>query len=272
MFPYLGLKASTDLAQIKNRLQYNPQVFEFYTDTHDLTSDGLIHLADMIDLVKAHGIHQIVIHHPMKYQQIHNEMFADATKATAEYNFLMSGSEKLIQLAIKHDVQVLLHGSYNEPISYIKTFYPSVTAARNLVFKRLAYFQSLGGDHVMFENSISPVFPFGDSTIDQRIFQANLRLCFDISHGFIYLHGNNQRLQTSLQRLAPHIVHYHLVDSMGKTHDSLPLGQGKIDWAALLPHLNVQATNIFEINLKNQLDCQEMLDSYQYLQHVTTAN
>ena len=34
------------------------------------------------------------------------------------------------------------------------------------------------------------------------------------------------------------IVHYHLVDSNGEFHDSLPLGKGKIDWQAVVPLLN----------------------------------
>ena len=73
------------------------------------------------------------------------------------------------------------------------------------------------------------------------------------------------RINHLTEHLKNNIVHYHLVDSMGKTHDSLTLGTGKIDWAAVLPRLNTAATSIYEINLKNQNDCREQLESHKYL-------
>ncbi len=265
MFPHLGLKASTDPQQVNERLGYHPDVFEFYTDRQDVTDSGLVHLTKMIRLVQDQGIQHIVIHHPMRFGKFHNELFVDATKMLDQYDFLMAGTERLINLALQENVQLLVHGAYNEPLAFIHQFYPSVQAAQALVFKRLDYFAALGGDHIMFENSISPVFAYGDAATEALVIQKKYRLCFDVSHAFIYNHGDNTKLQASLKRLAPQIVHYHLVDSMGLSHDSLPLGQGNIDWAKVYPLLNQKATNIFEINLKNQLDSKEMRDSYQYL-------
>ncbi|MBC6912272.1 sugar phosphate isomerase/epimerase, partial [Lactobacillus reuteri] len=76
---------------------------------------------------------------------------------------------------------------------------------------------------------------------------------------------NNQKLAVSLAHLKDRTVHYHLVDSMGETHDSLTLGTGKIDWANVLPHLNPAATSIYEINLHDQNNCREQIDSHNYL-------
>ena len=44
MFPQLGLKASSDPAQIEDRLKYHPQTFEFFTDVHNFTPAGLAEL------------------------------------------------------------------------------------------------------------------------------------------------------------------------------------------------------------------------------------
>ena len=63
----------------------------------------------------------------------------------------------------------------------------------------------------------------------------------------------------------PQIVHYHLVDSNGEFHDSLPLGKGKIDWQAVVPLLNPKATSIYEINLADQRDATEQVASHRYL-------
>ncbi|EFQ57811.1 hypothetical protein HMPREF9176_1825 [Streptococcus downei F0415] len=55
------------------------------------------------------------------------------------------------------------------------------------------------------------------------------RLAFDTSHALIKAQGDNQVLLDSLERLRPNSHHYHLVDSMGKYHDSLTLGKGITD-------------------------------------------
>lgn len=67
-------------------------------------------------------------------------------------------------------------------------------------------------------------------------------------------------------------MHYHLVDSLGKVHDSLELGKGKIDWPAVLPLLNEQATNIFEIVLQDQTDAKEQIASYEYLKQIERSS
>lgn len=117
----------------------------------------------------------------------------------------------------------------------------------------------------MFENSISPIFYYGDEKEDLYIFEKGYRLAFDTSHCFIKNHGSNEKLLTSMKRLKEHVVHYHLVDSMGETHDSLPLGKGKIDWEKALPLMNDDATSIYEIILKDQRDASEQIASHEYL-------
>lgn len=38
--PQLGLKGSSQLDQIEDRLQYNPTIYEFYTNADDFTDEG----------------------------------------------------------------------------------------------------------------------------------------------------------------------------------------------------------------------------------------
>ncbi len=114
MMPSLGLKASTSLEQIDERLQYQPSVFEFYTDAHDMTKNGLAHLEEMVKYVQSAGVRQIVIHHPMAYDHHHNEVAVSALKDPAGYQFMMSSADALIELAIKLNVQVLIHGGYSD--------------------------------------------------------------------------------------------------------------------------------------------------------------
>lgn len=264
--PQLGLKGSSARQQIDDRLQHHPQVYEFFTAASDFTPDGYQHLATAIQYVQSRGITKIVLHHPMKFHQYHSDVVAPEKDFPDLYRFIETTTEQLIRLADDYHVQVLVHGGYSgEEVQHMVDLYPSLAAARQAVYNRLDRFARAGGERIMFENSIAPVFAYGYPAEEDEILAHHYRLAFDTSHCFIELHGDNAGLQASLKHLAPAVVHYHLVDSMGQTHDSLPLGTGKIDWAPVLPLLNPKASSIYEINLKDQANCQEQLDSHDYL-------
>lgn len=264
--PLLGLKGSSNRQQIDDRLQFHPDVYEFYTDVNDFTPEGYHHLDEAVQYVQSKGITNIVIHHPMVFKQWHSEVVAPEKDFPELYRFIETSTEQLINLAKKRNIQVLVHGGYaGEEVQQMVDLYPNVEAARQAVYSRLDRFAKAGGDHIMFENSIAPVFAYGHPEQEDEILAHNYRLAFDTSHCFIEMHGDNKTLQASLKHLRDHVVHYHLVDSMGQTHDSLQLGKGKIDWAPVLKLLNPKATSIYEINLKDQSNCREQVASHRYL-------
>ena len=65
----LGLKGSTDDSQYRDRLQYYPDVFEFFTQEDDFTTDGLQKLRYAIQAVQNEATSKIVLHQPMRYQK-----------------------------------------------------------------------------------------------------------------------------------------------------------------------------------------------------------
>ena len=264
----LGLKASSDEQQIADRLKYHPNVFEFYTSETDFSRDGLKKLAYAIDQAKDSDVKQVILHHPMRYQEYFTELLTPEDKLPQLYRFIEQSSLDLLQLGFDKDVQVLIHGSYSRQTNEFLALYPNLSAAEEYVYQRLDHFQELGKEHVMFENSISPIFYYGDAKIDDYILAKNYRLAFDTSHCFIKWRGDNEKLVAALTHLRENVVHYHLVDSLGATHDSLEVGKGKIDWQRVLPLLNENATNIFEIVLKDQNDASEQVNSYKYLQNL----
>ena len=251
------------MEQINERLQYHPSVFEFYTDEHDMTKNGLTHLAEMIKYVQSTGVRDIVIHHPMAYDHHHNEVGVSALKDPDSYKFMMGSADALIELAIKLNVQVLIHGGYSDKEAVINAF-GNLKTARKVIFARLDYFQNLGGNHDVWKFHLTS-FDYGDEEIEKEVISHHYRLCYDISHGFIVMHGDNDKLVKSIERLAPQTVHYHFVDSMGEHHDSLQLGKGKIDWQRVMKVVNPKATNIYEIDLADQNDSREMRASHDYL-------
>lgn len=261
----LGLKASSDLRQVKDRLRYHPSVFEFFTEETDFTKDGLKRLLAAIEEVKAAGVKRIVLHHPMRYKETFTELIAPQEQCRDLYYFIDKSTNDLLQLAFDYDLQVLVHGSYSRQTDKFIALYPNLRAAQLAAFKRLDHFKNLGKDHIMFENSISPVFYYGEKAMDEEILAKNYRLAFDTSHCFIKVKADNDKLLASLTRLKDQVVHYHLVDSYGQKHDSLALGLGLIDWKRVLPILNPHASSIYEINLKNQFDASEQVRSHEYL-------
>lgn len=269
VMPMLGLKGSSDQQQIDDRLQYHPDVYEFYTSAADFTPEGYQRLDEAVQYVQSKGIQRIVIHHPMVYHEWHSEVVAPEKSFPELYRFIETSTEQLIALAKKQNIQVLVHGGYaGKEVQEMVSLYPSVEKARQAVYKRLDRFAKAGGQHIMFENSIAPVFAYGHPEQEDEILSHNYRLAFDTSHCFIEMHGDNQALQASLKHLRDHVVHYHLVDSMGQTHDSLQLGKGKIDWAPVLKLLNPNASSIYEINLHDQWNCREQVESHRYLTNI----
>lgn len=163
---------------------------------------------------------------------------------------------------------MLVHGSYELEEAELLEPFASIEDARQYLFSRMDHFCHIGKDYIMFENGISKLYSYGNPDFDRLLAQKAYPLAYDVSHAFIYLHGDNEALQQSLKTLKDHIVHYHLVDSLGQTHDSLTLGHGKIDWAKALPLFNETASSIYEINLKDLTNPVEQLESHAYLKQI----
>ncbi|ETY73815.1 sugar phosphate isomerase/epimerase family protein [Lactiplantibacillus fabifermentans] len=267
----LGLKASDDPAQLMNRLQYRPTTFEFFTSAADFETDAFEKLKTTVEFVQKNVTEDVVLHHPMSYQGQHLDQLLDPKRESTAYDFLQSSTNQLLELATALDVRVLVHGGYGgDESSQLIAEYPSLAAARSAVFARLDDLVRQGRDHIMIENGITPSFMFGDPQLDEMIIQHHLPLVCDLSHVFIGLQGDMELTRLSLKRLAPLIKHYHLVDSLGARHDSLPLGEGLIDWQQVLPLLNPQASMIYEVPDETDATCANMLSSYHYLRGLET--
>lgn len=267
----LGLKGSTDQSQYQDRLDYHPDVFEFFTQESDFTKEGLNHLREVIQIVQQQATPKIILHQPMRFQQnTYTELIAPEKQCPELYSFVEQSTIDLLQLAKDYDVQVLIHGAYLRKTEMYIAMYPSFDDAQEAAFQRMDRFNEMGHDHIMFENSISPIFCYGDPVFENRILAHHYRLAFDTSHCFIAEHGDNDKLIASMKHLLDATVHYHLVDSLGKQHDSLVLGTGKINWSRILPILNQnsKASWIYEINLKDPTKAKEQVESYRYMKKI----
>lgn len=261
----LGLKGSTDRAQIDERLQHHPDTYEFFLTPADFTDAGWAHLEAMAAYVGEHVEH-IVFHHPMKWEDWRTGLSVRQDKHPALYDFVRSSTYRLIKLAQDTGSTALIHGAYSAKDYDYAGDWQTLAAAQTVCLGRMCELAAIAGPHVVFENGVENIYEYGNPDFEQRLLDLQLPLAYDVSHAFLSLGGDNNKLIASLKRLRPLIRHYHLVDSMGAgVHDSLTLGEGRIDWARVLPVLNPAATSIYEIVLADQSDCREMLASHEYL-------
>lgn len=265
----LGLKASAEPAQLMDRLRYRPTTFEFFTSAADFEPEAFNRLKTAITFVKTAVTTDVIVHHPMSYQGVHLDQLLDPNRQPEAYQFLQQSTAQLLDLVTATDCQLLVHGGYGgSESSALVQEYASLAEARDVVFARLDNLVQQGSGHVMIENGITASFMYGDPQLDELIIQHQLPLVCDLSHVFIGLKGNMALTMLSLKRLKPLIRHYHLVDSLGQKHDSLPLGTGLIDWQQVLPALNSTASMIYEVPDATDATCANMLASYHYLRNL----
>ena len=128
---------------------------------------------------------------------------------------------------------------------------------------------SYGRDVFLWEHSLTPPFSsqYADELMKLVIQPLNLPLCYDISHAFIGLKGDNDALERHFYQHLPFVQYFHIVDSHGKIHDGLTLGHGSIDWIRFLP-IMMNYPFIFEIQLANYDQCTEMLNSAKFAENI----
>ena len=125
----LGLKAGINDQQIADRMQYQPTYFEFHLTAEDVTPNGLVRLREKIRYVRSQQVERIILHHPMSFEGHHIELSMNEASSPARYRFLWQSTLDLLQLAKAEDVQLLVHGSYDDPIEELTTGYGNITDA-----------------------------------------------------------------------------------------------------------------------------------------------
>ena len=251
----IRLKSSLDRASLDDRLQYKPEIMELYLRTEDLQQETLIR--ERIRELKGLGI-DVYLHHPSRY----NRRFLDIMSTDEEmHRFYRESTRQLVNICVEEGSKCVIHANYlhseNNEISRERSI-----AMREEITKLL---EDGGREVLLWEDSTEGLFCYANPyLIDEVIIPLNLPVNVDVSHTFISFGGDNARLQEVLERTAPYAVYYHLVDSMGQFHDSLPLGQGMIDWK-MVKRLVQGKAYIFEINLEGgHIDCTPMVESARY--------
>ncbi|XEC96338.1 TIM barrel protein [Paenibacillus tarimensis] len=252
---WMRLKTNMNIVNVENRLKYNPKIVEFYLNDTDLQRPDLIR--DRIRLLKRHGV-TVYLHHPPKVEGIFLDILSDGEPVRSFYR---RSSELLAAICNEEGAKCVLHANYAGGAPW-----ETATKEQMRRLKReIEAVQSFADGCFVWEDSTEGLFCYANPRlIDEVIAPLRLPLNVDVSHTFIALRGDNAGLKRVLEATKPYTRYYHLVDSMGMEHDSLPLGQGRIDWRMVKPYVK-DSEFIFEIGLSgDHSDCTPMVDSARY--------
>lgn len=70
------LKSSLDKKQLKDRLQYKPEIMELHLVDKDLFGQNRISLVNKIKMLKRQNI-KVYLHHPMRFENIPLDIIID---------------------------------------------------------------------------------------------------------------------------------------------------------------------------------------------------
>lgn len=254
----MNLKTGISGEGIADRLQYNPSILELVLSSDDLRN--LLEVERTIESLQARGI-KVYLHHPMRYNGKYLNLVSDDEEVIT-YTAYSTGV--LASIAQRHDVSVVIHANYSEPQEH--GYLPSVrpTLQETLELKsRLEFYHAMGvGKHFLWENSCHGLMSTHNQYyIDEVIVPLKLPTTWDISHAFVGVGGDNALLLNDLNRVSEYTKYFHIVDSLGLTHDALEIGKGSIDWIPIVPHV-LGKDYILEIGLKPpHNDCTPMVNS-----------
>jgi len=259
---YIRLKTNIYEESIQDRLKYEPEIIEFHLNERDL--EDIPFLIQRIRQCKEKGS-KVYLHHPMKKGDVFLDILSEEKEIKDYYDW---STTILAEICEQEDIYCVIHANYAGTTS-------SVITKENTenVKKRIQHFRNIkGGRRLLWEDSIEGVFSYQNPYLLSHIIEPlQLAITVDISHSFIALKGDNEKLQEVMEKTAPYAQYYHVVDSLGKEHDSLELGKGNVKWENIVSYLENKPF-IFEIGLNPPYtDCQPMIASAHYFKQILST-
>ncbi|WP_078409091.1 TIM barrel protein [Priestia abyssalis] len=260
---YIRLKTGLNADHIQERLTYHPEIIELH-----LVEDDLYHperIVECVQWLKSKDV-RVYLHHPMTYKGQYLDIISSNQEMRDHYDW---SCNVLASICQQEGIKCVIHCHYasSESSDY------QDRAKRKETRKRIETVLQICEKSFLWEDTTGGIFsaenPF---LLSEMVDPLQLPLNIDISHSFIALKGDNQKLQKHLEGFCPYAKYFHVVDSMGVTHDSLPLGEGNIKWAMVKPYVK-DTDFVFEINLSSSdhRDCTPMIRSADYFNRIKEA-
>lgn len=252
------LKSNISDISIQDRLQYNPEIIEFFLDEDSLKD--IENLRKKVRFLKEKGI-KVFLHHPTRV----NGKILDILSEDKEVkNYYEWSSRVLAQLCTEEDIRCIIHCHYAGTESSNHLTLEKTLEMKQEIEKILEF----GREVFLWEDTIEGLFAHTNPYLLEYIIKPlNLDLNLDISHSYIATKGNNEQLLDIVKKTAPFVKYLHVVDSFGQEHDGRELGKGSINWAAIKPYIE-DKDFVFEILLDDLNDCSPMVRSADYFNSI----
>jgi sialic acid synthase SpsE/endonuclease IV len=215
-------------------LQYQPNLFEFHLSDKDLDEQ----------LPQGNFNQQLVVHAP-EYMQ---RTYLDPSSADAE---VLKVSRDTLQRAV--DLTKELGESFiGTPklivhpggITLERDSHPEQLLAR---FAETLAGLKTDGVELLPENLPPRPWVFGGEWVGNIFLLANeiavflqqhgYGMCFDTSHAALACHSASAQLVDQVKILRPYIKHLHISDGAGIGEEGLQVGEGTVDWPAVMKEL-----------------------------------
>jgi len=228
-------------------LPYEPKVFEFHLSDKDLDET----------LPQGNYTQELVVHAPEYMHRtyldpssadpevlaVSRKTLLRAVELTKRLGESFAGTPKLIihpggiTLEADANPQVLLD-RFAETLASLASAAVSVELLPENLPPRPWVF---GGEWV------GNIFLLGEE-IESFLRAQELHMCFDTSHAALACNAAGVDLAAMVQQLAPYISHLHVADGAGIGDEGLQIGEGTVDWEAVLaPLQNYSNTMVPEI-------------------------
>jgi len=256
----LGLKGDVSNTQVSNRLQQEMDIYEIHLHEDDLFGAKYKYLDNLITGIQSTGV-KVYLHQPM---MIHGQMLHVNAVDSKIADYLTLSTRILVELCEKHDIYTVVHMNYTSPENnpFREVQHPRREALIETIQNMIAFDEHIGKGRILWENGIMGVGGYmPDLELARLLSKTSLKLCFDVSHACISLNGDNDKLVETIEVLKENIEYFHVVDSMGKKHDSLIIGQGIIDFERIQDYI-LEKDYIYETGLADFNDCNEMMESH----------
>lgn len=249
----MRLKCAIDQQQMAERLKRSPELIELQLYEDDIEHPERIVKA--IHYFKKHGV-KVYLHHPTKYQGDFLDLLAEEKRLTDFYTY---STKVIAEICQQESIKCVVHAHYAGTRSSTIGTDQTVAMAR-----AIETILKIDSKWLIWEDSIEGIFSAQNKgLIDEIVKPLNLPRVIDTSHTFIALNGDASAFEQTLSATAPYTVYFHLVDTLGVEHDSLELGQGRINWKTVKPYTENKEF-IFEIGLDDFNDSTPMQRSADY--------
>jgi sugar phosphate isomerase/epimerase len=247
----MRLKCALGDKAIEDRLKYNPEIIELHLVEEDIINKDRLFF--VIELLQKKGI-KVYIHHPMRHNGIYLDILSNDMHMRHWY---FEHTKILTDICNTYSIQCIIHAHYSQTKSSDHVDLDYSIQMQNEIQKIELFSKGC----FLWEDTVFGAFSYNNPyLISDIISPLNLNINFDTSHAFIALSGSNDRLLKAIQDVYPYIKYAHIVDSLGKDHDSLPINSGSINWNNIIPFI-IEKPFIFEIGLSDFDDCKEMVES-----------